>query len=183
MKYYSAAFLVLVSFLTISSPAAADEYINYTSVATDVFKTIWSPPHRVTEITTQGEIEKAKIHEQGETERARITAEATKSVDKIAPTLAEWGVTRASCTHGGVFINGLSSDTVCINPTAAIPAGYYSYTPDRKLLVRMDGNSPPATAPAPAPVTTAAPVATAVPVVTPAPAATPSKNTNLERGF
>ena len=44
-------------------------------------------------------------------------------------------------------VNGLSADTVCITPTGSIAAGYYNYSPDRQLLVRVDGNNA-STAPA-----------------------------------
>ena len=121
---------------------------NLSGVVTGVITDILSPRHRGAEIDAHARIEIAKIQEQGNTERAKITAEANKTIDRVAPILTQWGVSRVSCTPGGVFINGLSSDTVCINPTAPIPAGHYNYSPERQALVRINTDRAPAPAPA-----------------------------------
>jgi hypothetical protein len=113
-----------------------------------VINGIFSPPHRQTEINANAGIEKEKLRLNGEIEKAKIAAEANKNVDRVAPTLTKWGVSRVNCAPGTVFINGLSAGTVCINPTVSIPAGYYSYNPDRQLLVRVETHNPPTPVPA-----------------------------------
>lgn len=121
---------------------------NLGGVVSGVITDILSPRHRGAEIDAHARIEMEKIKQQGETDRARIAAEANKNVDRVAPILTQWGVSRVSCTPGGVFINGLSGDTVCVNPTAPIPAGHYNYSPERQALVRINTNQAPAPAPA-----------------------------------
>ncbi len=113
-----------------------------------VINGIFSPPHRQTEINANAGIEKEKLRLNGEIEKAKIAAEANKNVDRVAPILTKWGVSRVNCAPGTVFINGLSAGTVCINPTVSIPAGYYSYNPDRQLLVRVETHNPPTPVPA-----------------------------------
>ena len=165
MKYYSATLLALMSILTIGSPAFSQEVkLDLGSVINNIF----SPPHRTAEINARAEVEKEKLRQQAEVEKAKIAAEATKNTDRVAPVLTQWGVNRVNCTPGVAFINGLSTDTVCINPTGAIQAGYYSYSPDRQLLVRIGGNDAP----------------TSTPAATPTPAAaTVTKNINPDRSF
>jgi hypothetical protein len=144
MKYYSATLLTLMSLLTIGSPAYSQEVkLDLGSVINNIF----SPPHRTAEINARADVEKEKLRQQAEVEKAKIAAEATKNTDRVAPVLTQWGVNRVNCAPGLAFINGLSTDTVCITPTGSIAAGYYNYSPERQLLVRVDGNNAP-TAPA-----------------------------------
>ena len=144
MKYYSATLLTLMSLLTIGSPAYSQEVkLDLGSVINNIF----SPPHRTAEINARADVEKEKLRQQAEVEKAKIAAEATKNTDRVAPVLTQWGVNRVNCAPGVAFINGLSADTVCITPTGSIAAGYYNYSPDRQLLVRVDGNNA-STAPA-----------------------------------
>ena len=137
MKYYLAALLVLMSLLTIDSPVSAQE------VKIDllgIVNTIFNPPHRQAEIDAQAEIAKAKALQQAETQKAIANAAAFKNTDRITPLLSQWGVHRVTCAPTGVFINGLTPDTVCVNPTNLIPAGYYNYISERQLLVRIESN-------------------------------------------
>jgi hypothetical protein len=121
--------------LIMSYPAYAQEVrLDLTSVIT----TILSPPHRTTEITAHADIEKERLRQQADVEKAKIAAEAARNIDRVSPILARWGVTRVACAPGAVFINGLNIDTVCINPINAIAAGYYNYSPERNLLVRLE---------------------------------------------
>jgi hypothetical protein len=165
MKYYSATFLALMSILTIGSPAFSQEVkLDLGNVINNIF----SPPHRTAEINARADVEKEKLRQQAEVEKAKIAAEATKNTDRVAPVLTQWGVNRVNCAPGVAFINGLSTDTVCINPTSTIQAGYYNYSPDRKLLVQIGGNNTP----------------TSTPTATPTPAAaTVTKNVTPDRSF
>jgi hypothetical protein len=144
MKYYSTTLLVLMSILTIGSPAYSQEVrFDIGSVINGIF----SPPHRMAEIKAKADIEQERLRQQADIEQARITAEANKNVDRVSPILTQWGVYRVNCAPGVAFINGLSVDTICINPTGSILAGYYSYSPDRQLLVRVDTHNAPTPAP------------------------------------
>jgi hypothetical protein len=136
-----------------------------------------SPPHRQAEIAANANVEMEKLRQNARIEKAKITAEAGKTVDRVAPILTQWGVNRANCAPGVVFINGLSTGTVCINPTASIPAGYYNYSSDRQQLVRIETNN----------TQTVANVGTNI-APTPIPAPTVVKNANgantaRDRGF
>jgi hypothetical protein len=136
-----------------------------------------SPPHRQAEIAANANIEMEKLRQNARIEKAKITAEAGKTVDLVAPILTKWGVNRVNCAPGVAFINGLSTGTVCLNPTASIPAGYYNYTPDRQQLVRIETNN----------TQTVAQVGTNI-APTPVPAPTVLKNANganatRDRGF
>jgi hypothetical protein len=136
-----------------------------------------SPPHRQAEITANANIEMEKLRQNARIEKAKITAEAGKTVDLVAPILTQWGVNRVNCAPGVAFINGLSTGTVCLNPTASIPAGYYNYSSDRQQLVRIETNN----------TQTVANVGTNI-APTPIPAPTVVKNANgantaRDRGF
>ena len=165
MKYHSATLLALISILSIGTPAHSQEVkLDLGSVINGLL----SPPHRTAEINARADVEKEKLRQQAEVEKAKIAAEATKNTDRVAPVLTQWGVNRVNCAPGVAFINGLSTDTVCINPTGTIQAGYYNYSPDRQLLVRIDGNNTP----------------TSTPAATPTPAAaTVTKNVTSDRSF
>jgi hypothetical protein len=145
MKYYAAILLTSIVLLASGSPAHSQEIrIELDKIIGGIF----SPPHRTAEINANAEIEKERLRQQAEVEKAKIAAETNKNIDRVAPVLTQWGVNRVNCTPGVAFINGLSSDTVCINPTGTIQAGYYNYSPDRQLLVRIDGNNAPTFTPA-----------------------------------
>jgi hypothetical protein len=142
-----------------------------------VINGILSPPHRQAEIAANANVEMEKLRQNARIEKAKITAEAGKTVDRVAPILTQWGVNRANCAPGVVFINGLSTGTVCLNPTASIPAGYYNYSSDRQQLVRIETNN----------TQTVANVGTNI-APTPIPAPTVVKNANgantaRDRGF
>ncbi len=148
MKYYLASLFVLISLCTVSSPAYSQEIkIDVGGVIRDIF----NPPNQVEEIKARADVEKTRLQQQAEIEKAKIAAEANKSSDRVSPVLTQWGANRVNCAPGVAFINGLSADTVCINPTGSILSGYYNYNPDRKQLIRVDVNN----TPAPAAATTA----------------------------
>jgi hypothetical protein len=107
-----------------------------------VFTSLINPPHRADEIRAEGEVKKAKINAQMELDREKMRIEASRSIDRAAPVLVQWGATRVPCTPGVVFVNGITADTVCINPSNSIPSGYYSYSAGNNLLVRAPENRP-----------------------------------------
>ncbi len=146
MKYSAAILLSSICLLAIGSPAYSQEIrLDLGSVISNIV----SPPHRQTEINARAEIEKERLRQQAGIEQAKIAAEASKNLDRVSPILTRWGVNQVNCAPGGTFINGLSVDTICINPTAAIPAGYYNYSADRQLLVRVETKAAPTSIPAP----------------------------------
>jgi hypothetical protein len=118
--------------------------LDLTSVVNGLVTNIISPPHRVAEIQKEAEIAKEKIKQETEIEIAKlkIEAETGRKVDRVIPTLTQWGVSRVNCAPGVAAIKGISSDTVCITPTAGIPAGSYNYNSDRQQLVRINDRSP-----------------------------------------
>jgi hypothetical protein len=164
MKYYSAILIALISLLPICSPAHAQEIkLDIGNVINNLF----SPPHRTAEINARADVEKERLRQQADIEKVKIAAEANKKIDRVAPVLTQWGVNRVNCAPGVAFINGLSADTVCINPTGSIAAGYYNYSPDRQLLVRIETNNAP----------------TPIPASTPISPNTVAKNPDGDRGF
>ena len=72
-----------------------------------------------------------------EREKLRIAATA----DRVSPVLNKWGVARANCAPGLVFISGLGSDTVCIQPSPSMGAGAYTYDNAKQQLVRSGGTT------------------------------------------
>lgn len=97
---------------------------------------LFNPPSRSAEIAADAEVKKAKIAAEAEIAKEKLRIEASKTADKASPVLAQWGVTRVNCAPGLVFINGISNDTVCIQPSAAMKAGYYTYDSSKQQLVR-----------------------------------------------
>ena len=62
------------------------------------------------------------------------------ALSQTAPNLEElvnqWGYTRVACVTGAVFIRS-GSLTICVNPTAELPAGNYTYDPVSNQLVAV----------------------------------------------
>ncbi len=54
-------------------------------------------------------------------------AVAVAPTDRTTQLFAQWGWTKIPCAIGAVFIKGLETETVCINPTSSIPAGEYIF--------------------------------------------------------
>jgi hypothetical protein len=137
VKYFYVAILTLTSIVAIHTPVRAQSFsFDIVNAGVSVFNSLVNPPHRAEEVRVEAEIKKAKINAQMELDRERMRLEANKNIDRAAPVLNQWGATRVPCTPGAVFLNGVSTDTVCINPSNAIPAGYYSYSAGNNLLVR-----------------------------------------------
>jgi hypothetical protein len=100
-----------------------------------------NPPHRSAEITADTEIKKAKIAAEAEIVKERMRIEANKNTDRVTPILNQWGVARTNCAPGLVFINGLTTDTICIQPNQTIAAGYYDYDSAKQQLIRTISNT------------------------------------------
>jgi hypothetical protein len=147
VKYSYIAILTITTILATHLPAQAQQ-IDLVNASISVFNSLVNPPHRAEEIRAEAEIKKAKINAQMELDREKMRIEANKSIDRAAPLLNQWGATRIPCTPGVVFVNGITTDTVCINPSGAIPSGYYSYSSGNNLLVRANDLKPSETKPA-----------------------------------
>jgi hypothetical protein len=151
MQHHITKLSIVFALLAICAPARAGDITPSVNIDLgSVINGAINPPQRIEEEKQKGETERERIRQQAEIEKAKIAAEANKNADKVSPVLAQWGVNRVNCAPGVVFVNGLSTDAVCINPTPAIPAGYYNYNADKKQLVRVDTPAPKPAAPAPA---------------------------------
>jgi hypothetical protein len=86
------------------------------------------------------EVRKAEIAAKAEIEKERMRIEANKNTDSLTPMLNKWGVSKIPCGSGVVVIN-IGADTVCIQPTAATPAGYYTFDSTKQKLVRSGSSA------------------------------------------
>ncbi|WP_310423076.1 hypothetical protein [Chamaesiphon sp. VAR_48_metabat_135_sub] len=86
------------------------------------------------------EVRKAEIAAKAEIEKERMRIEANKNTDSLTPMLNKWGVSKIPCGSGVVVIN-IGPDTVCIQPTAATPAGYYTFDSTKQKLVRSGSSA------------------------------------------
>jgi hypothetical protein len=152
--------LIISTFLTASLPASArnlsvavDQHpaLNTTliaqatstdliSVGATLLNSLINPPSRSAEINADAEVRKAKIAADAEIAKEKLRIEASKSTDRVTPVLNQWGVARVSCAPGLVFINGITTDTVCIQPSQDILSGYYNYDSAKQQLVRTNNN-------------------------------------------
>jgi hypothetical protein len=110
-------------------------------VGASLLNSLINPPSRSAEINADAEVRKAKIAADAEIAKEKLRIEASKSTDRVTPVLNQWGVTRIACAPGLVFINGITTDTVCIQPSTAMAAGYYTYDSAKQQLVRTSGGS------------------------------------------
>jgi hypothetical protein len=117
---------------------------------TQIIKGIINPPSREEEAQANAQVEIARLHE--ETERQRLELERLRlerempfnktvsntndTIINIDQWLSERGLTKTACLPGVVFIIGLSSDTVCINPTSQIFSGVYEYDSTIGILIQ-----------------------------------------------
>ena len=155
--------LILTALLTTSLPAYANQpsaaqletqmpktnLVAQTATTTDLIgvgATLinnWiNPPSRSAQINADAEVKKAKIAADTEIAKEKLRIEAGQSADTTTPLLNQWGVARVNCAPGLVFINGITTDTVCIQPSVAMRAGSYTYDRDRDQLIRIkDSNA------------------------------------------
>lgn len=133
--------LVLTTILATCLPTYAQEQpLDLLGAGTTIINSLLNPPHRTAEINADVEIRKAKIAADAEIEKEKLRIEANKTVDKVAPILNQWGVSRVNCAPDVVFINGIAPDTVCVHPNRSIAPGYYSYNSDKQQLIRMSSS-------------------------------------------
>jgi hypothetical protein len=132
--------------VTTSLPAHAQQSPDLFSAGASILNSLINPPHRAAEIAADAEIRKAKIAADAEITKEKMRIEASQTADKVAPILSQWGVSRVNCAPDSVFINGITADTVCIQPNANMTTGYYSYDGEKKQLIRNNSSSVPQTA-------------------------------------
>jgi hypothetical protein len=108
-------------------------------VGASIINNLINPPTRSAEISADAEVKKAKIAAEAEIAKEKLRIEAGKSTDRVTPVLNQWGVARVACAPGLAFVNGITTDTVCIQPSNSMPAGYYTYDSAKQQLLRTNG--------------------------------------------
>ena len=133
--------VAIVTILSTGLPASAELApgdVNLIGIGVGFLTNLINPPHRAAEINAEVELRKAKMSVDVEIEREKLRIAAT--ADKVSPVLTKWGVARANCAPGLVFINGIDTNgnTVCVQPTQTITAGYYTYNNEQGVLLRTN---------------------------------------------
>jgi hypothetical protein len=148
MRQINFSLLTLTTILAISLSAQAQSSVAQTTNTGDligagasIINGLLNPPSRSAEINADAEVKKAKIAAEAEVTKEKLRIEATKNTDRVTPVLNQWGVSRVACGQGLVFINGITTDTVCIKPSNAMAAGYYTYDSAKQQLVRDNSSS------------------------------------------
>ena len=132
--------LAIVATCSTSLPASAQLSsgdVNLIGIGASILNSLINPPHRETEIKADAEVKKARIVAEAEIEKEKLRIAA----DKVTPLLARWGVSRTSCAPGLVFINGIDTNTVCIQPSQMMTAGYYTYNNEKSQLLRTSSTT------------------------------------------
>lgn len=135
---------VCITILTTSLPASAQQSVgevNLIGVGVSILSNIFNPPTRSAEIAADAEVKKAKINAEMEIEKEKLRIAASKTTDSVTPMLKGWGVSQVSCAPGLVFINGVGANTVCVRPSTALAAGYYSYDKEKGQLLRTSSTA------------------------------------------
>jgi hypothetical protein len=130
--------LAIVTTVSTSLPASAQMSsgeVNLIGIGVSLVNSLINPPHRDAEIKADAEVKKAQIAAETEITKEKLRIAA----DKVTPMLNQWGVSRVSCAPGLVFINGIDANTVCVQPTGSISAGYYTYNSEKSQLLRTGG--------------------------------------------
>jgi hypothetical protein len=152
MRQVKLSLLTLITILAASLPARAQEQSSTGTVITQATQTdligagasiinsLINPPSRSAEIAADAEVKKAKIAADAEIAKEKLRIEASKSTDRVTPVLDSWGVSRIDCAPGAVFVNGIVTETVCVQPTSALTAGYYTYNSTKQQLVRTNNS-------------------------------------------
>jgi hypothetical protein len=152
MRQIKLSLLILTTILAVSLPAYAEDrsssattiaQANSTDLITvgaSIINGLINPPSRSAEITADAEVRKAKIAAEAEISKEKLRIEASKRTDRVTPVLNQWGVAQVACAPDLVFINGITSDTICIQPTSTMTAGYYTYDSAKQQLVRNSAN-------------------------------------------
>jgi hypothetical protein len=131
--------LAIVTILSTGLPASAELApgdVNLISIGVGLLTNLLNPPHRAAEINAEVEMKRMRMAADVDIEREKLRIAAT--ADKVSPVLTKWGVARANCAPGLVFINGIdpNANTVCVQPNQAMTPGYYTYNNEQGVLVR-----------------------------------------------
>jgi hypothetical protein len=131
--------LAIVTTLSTGLPASAEFTpgdINLIGIGVNLLTNLINPPHRAAEINAEVEMKKMRMAADMDIEREKLRIAAT--ADKVSPVLTKWGVARANCAPGLVFINGIDTNgnTVCVQPTQTMTPGYYTYNNEQGVLLR-----------------------------------------------
>jgi hypothetical protein len=134
--------LAIVTICSTGLPASAEltpGEVNLIGIGAGLLTSILNPPHRTAEINAELELKKARMNADVDIERERMRIAAT--ADKVSPILNKWGVARANCAPGLVFINGIdpNANTVCVQPNQTMTPGYYTYNNEQGVLLRNSG--------------------------------------------
>ncbi len=157
MRHLKFSLLILTAILSTGLPARAQDQsqgqssapvqtsqsspgsVDLIGVGASIINNLINPPTRSAEISADAEVKKAKIAAEAEIAKEKLRIEASKSTDRVTPVLNQWGVTRVACAPGLAFVNGITTDTVCIQPSNSMPAGYYTYDSAKQQLLRTSG--------------------------------------------
>jgi hypothetical protein len=131
--------LAIVTILSTGLPASAELApgdVNLIGIGVNLLTNLINPPHRAAEINAEVEMKRMRMAADMDIEKEKLRIAAT--ADRVSPVLSKWGVNRANCAPGLVFINGIDANgnTVCVQPNQAITPGYYTYNNDQGVLVR-----------------------------------------------
>ena len=141
--------LAITTILSTGLPASAELTpgdVNLIGIGVGLLTNLINPPHRAAEINAEVELKRIKMAADVDIEREKLRIAAT--ADRVSPVLNKWGVARANCAPGLVFINGIdtNANTVCVQPNQAITPGYYTYNHEQSVLIRTSST---VTSPAP----------------------------------
>ena len=133
MRQIKSSLLVLI-ILAVGLPASAQNQppantpvvqaspTDLIGVGVSIINSFINPPSRAAEINAETEVKKAKIAADAEVAKEKLRLEASKSTDRITPVLDKWRVVRIAYAPGLVFVNGITTDTVCIQPNKNMSA-------------------------------------------------------------
>jgi hypothetical protein len=131
--------LAIVTILSTGLPASAELApgdVNLIGIGVGFLTNLLNPPHRAAEINADVEMKRIRMAADVDIEREKLRIAA--AADRVSPILTKWGVARANCAPGLVFINGIdaNANTVCIQPNRTFTPGYYTYNHERAVLSR-----------------------------------------------
>jgi hypothetical protein len=149
MRQSKLSLLVLATILAASLSTHTDRAfaqnepstIDIIGVGATILNNWLNPPSRNAEIAADAEIRKAKIAADAEIAKEKLRLDASRGIGTSNSILEKWGVAQVPCAPGLVFINGVTNDTICIQPSKAISAGYYTYDATKQQLVKNNQNS------------------------------------------
>jgi hypothetical protein len=143
MRQIKFSLLVLTTVLATSlsihtdraSAQQAPPQVDLVGAGVSIINSLLHPPTDPAKAAADADVRKAEIAARNALEMKKLDLEANKNTDTLTPVLNKWGVARIPCGSGVVTIN-IGADTVCIQPTASTPAGYYTFDSTKQKLVR-----------------------------------------------